>query len=274
MIGRKLDHYQILEKIGQGGVGVVYRAFDTLLDRQVAIKILSGDYAHDPAARKRMLREAKAASSIEHGNVVTVHGVGETREGEVYIVMALHEGVPLDEYIATGAASIEEAVRIVSEIALGLEALHRRGIIHRDIKPGNIILSDDGHARLIDFGLAKLLGASKITKTGTTVGTLEYMAPEQAAGYATDARVDVYALGVVLYELLTGVRPHQGEHKSVIVYSIVNQDPKPLRDISPHVPQSIADVVARAMAKNPGDRIQSPGELRDELRIAMRRRPR
>ncbi|MCH7548194.1 MAG: protein kinase, partial [Candidatus Krumholzibacteriota bacterium] len=265
MIGRTIGHYQITEKIGEGGMGVVYKAVDTRLDRHVAIKVLARDISADESARRRLLREAKAASSIEHSNIVTIHDVGETDDGQLYIVMALHEGMTLDKRIAEGPVPVDEAARIVRGIAMGLVALHKRGVIHRDIKPGNIILSDDGHARLVDFGLAKLLGASRITTTGTTVGTMEYMAPEQVSGDPTDARADVFSLGVVLYELLTGQLPFRGEHKSVIVYSIVNRNPIPIRELNPSVPEAVAAVVDRALEKSPADRFQSAGEFRDEL---------
>ena len=182
MLGETISHYTILEKLGEGGMGVVYKARDTTLDRFVAIKFLSPHMSHDEEATKRFIQEAKAASALDHANIATIHDAGKTSEGQTCIVMAYYEGRTLREQIDDGNITIEAALEIVSQIASGLARAHENGIVHRDIKPSNIIITNRGEAKIIDFGLAKLAGKTRLTKQGSTLGTAAYMSPEQARG--------------------------------------------------------------------------------------------
>jgi serine/threonine-protein kinase len=213
MIGETISHYKILEKLGEGGMGVVYKALDLTLDRSVAIKFLPPHLSGDEEARKRFIHEAKAASALNHPNIGVVYEIGRTDDDQTFMVMACYEGESLRERIDRGGMSGEETLDIVAQIASGLAKAHGRGIVHRDIKPSNVLLTEDGHAVIIDFGLAKLAGRTKLTVAGSTLGTAAYMSPEQARGEEVDHRSDIFSLGVMLYEMLTGrgaARGHQG----------------------------------------------------------------
>jgi len=225
MIGRTISHYEILEKLGEGGMGVVYRAHDTKLDRDVAIKFLPTHLSTDPEAEKRFIHEAQAASSIEHANICTIHEIDETNEGETFIVMPRYEGELLSDYNEKGRMPLEDSLSIVERIAGALAEAHDHGIVHRDVKPANIIIDPNGRPILLDFGLAKLSERTKLTRDGTTVGTVAYMAPEQAAGREVDSRTDMFSLGVILYEMVTGVRPFEGDHDAAVLYSIAHESP-------------------------------------------------
>jgi serine/threonine-protein kinase len=257
MIGKTVSHYQILEQLGEGGMGVVYKALDTKLDRHVAIKFLPPQFQSDPDAKKRFVHEAKAASALDHSSIAIIHEIDETTDGQMFIVMAYYRGQTLKERIREGALPEDEAVKIVSQIASGLSQAHGREILHRDIKPANILLSDEGDAKLADFGLAKLAGRTQMTKTGTTVGTISYMAPEQASGGEVDRRSDLFSLGVVLYELLSGVTPFKADHEAAVIYGIIHNEPAPIADIPPQLQR----IVSRSLEKNPDNRYQSADEM-------------
>ncbi|MEJ2636746.1 MAG: protein kinase [Calditrichia bacterium] len=265
MIGKVISHYIILEEIGHGGMGVVYKAEDTKLRRKVAIKFLPPDLIRDEDAKNRFIHEAQAASALEHNNICNIHEVDQTDDGQLFVVMACYEGESLKDKIERGPMSVENALDIAIQIARGLEKAHDKGIVHRDIKPANIFLTEDGQVKIIDFGLAKLAGRTLLTKEGTTLGTVAYMSPEQTQGANVDHRTDIWSLGVVLYEMLCGDRPFKGDYEQAVMYSIVNEEPIHLTGVNPEIPQSLEHVVSRALEKNPEKRYQQAGELLDDL---------
>jgi len=246
-------------------MGVVYRAEDTKLKRTVALKFLPPEMTRDPDAKERFIREAQAASSLQHNNICTIHGIDETEEGQTFIVMELYEGETLKERIESSPPDLSHAVDLFKQIAEGLASAHAKRIVHRDIKPANIVVTSSGVAKILDFGLAKLSGEVGVTKTGTTIGTAAYMSPEQAQGEAVDARSDLFSLGAVAYELLAGQRPFKGEHDAALLYSIVNQQAKPMREARPEVPERLERIVGRLLEKKPEDRYPSAAELVAEL---------
>lgn len=266
MIGRTVSHFKIFEKLGEGGMGVVYKAQDLMLDRPVALKFLPQRLTEDADAKKRFVREAKAASALDHANICTVYEIDETRDGQMFIAMAYYEGESLKKRLDRRRPKITQALDITSQVASGLSKAHEKGIVHRDIKPANILLTEDGHAKLADFGIAKLAGRTRMTKTGATVGTVAYMSPEQASGQDVDHRSDIFSLGVVLYEMLTGDCPFQGDHEAAVVYSIVHAPAPPLSKYWPDVPDSLQHIIDKALQKDPGARHGNAHELRDELR--------
>ncbi|HKV09793.1 MAG TPA: protein kinase [Thermoanaerobaculia bacterium] len=254
LTGRVLGHYRILELIGGGGMGIVYKAEDLRLARVVALKFLPPELTRDPEAKARFLQEARAASALDHPNICTVHEVGETDEGRLYLSMPCYDGETLRRRIERGPLSIDEATDVAQQIAKGLAKAHRGGIVHRDIKPANLVITSDGVVKILDFGLAKLAGAVAITRTGSSVGTPAYMSPEQARGEDVDHRTDLWSLGVVLYEMVTGKRPFRGEHEQAVLYSILNEKPKTLTEIRTDVPVELEKIVDGLLAKNPADR--------------------
>jgi serine/threonine-protein kinase len=265
MEGRTVAHFKILEKLGGGGMGVVYRALDLHLDRPVALKFLPPHLTADDEARQRFMQEARAASALEHPNICTIHDIGVSDDGDLFIAMALYEGETLKKRLAReGALSAETAVGIAQQAVAGLSAAHDRGIIHRDIKPANIFLTEDGRVIILDFGLAKLAGAAEITRSGSTLGTPYYMSPEQTRSEAVDHRTDLWSLGVVLYEMLSGRRPFEGDYESAVSYAIVNEDVAPLAD----VPESLRDILDRALAKDPSERYPVTGDMSSDLEHA------
>ncbi len=273
MIGRTVSHFHIIEKLGEGGMGVVYKAEDTKLNRFVALKFLHQRMQDGDAAR-RFTHEAQAASALEHPNICAIHEINETPDGQMYIVMPCYEGEPLHKKIERGQLSMDEALEIGIQIASGLARAHEKGIIHRDIKPGNILLTKDG-AKIVDFGLAKLTTQTKLTRTGMTLGTVQYMSPEQAAGGEVDHRSDIWSLGVILYEMVTGRAPFRGKYEQALVYSILNEEPDLVTAVRKDVPAELEDIIAKALAKKPEARYQSAAELvsaltalRQELSIA------
>lgn len=265
MIGKTLSHYKILEKLGEGGMGVVYKAQDLKLDRFVAIKFLAPHLSADKDAVARFIHEAKAASSLDHANIGAIHDIEETPEGQTFIVMACYEGETLRARIDRGGISVEEALEITSQIASGLSKAHELGIVHRDIKPANIILTKDGQAKIMDFGLAKLAGKTKLTMTGRTMGTVAYMSPEQAMGKEVDERSDIFSLGVVLYEMLTGHLPFSGEHEAALLYEIVHEQPDPISAHRGDVPEALQSIVTKALEKDVGSRYQKVRDMRQEI---------
>jgi serine/threonine protein kinase len=266
MIGTTVSHYKILEKIGGGGMGIVYKAHDLKLDRKVALKFLPPELTLDPDAKERFIHEAKAASSLQHHNICTIHDIDQAPDGQMFIVMDLYEGETLKLRISKGKLRIEEATDIAIQIAQGLAEAHDHGIVHRDIKPANILIAKGGIAKIVDFGLAKLSGATKVTKTGSTLGTVAYMAPEQLQGSDVDGRADIFSVGVVLYEMLTGKTPFRGEHEAALMYSIMNEEPEPLQTHVPDVTSELIHIVSRALEKDPASRYKTMDDLLIDLR--------
>jgi serine/threonine protein kinase/tetratricopeptide (TPR) repeat protein len=265
MIGQTISHYKILEKLGEGGMGVVYKAEDTKLKRTVALKFLSPQALGTEDEKNRFIHEAQSAAALNHPNICTVHEIDE-REGQPFIAMEYIEGQSLKDIIASGPLKLGEARNIAMQIAEGLHEAHRRSIVHRDIKPANIMITDAGRVKIMDFGLAKSPGKTQLTREGTTIGTVAYMSPEQARGEKVDHRTDIWSLGVVLYEMISGQSPFKGDHEQAIVYSIVNEEPRPLTHLRTAVPVELERIARKAMAKSPRDRYQHADELMVDLR--------
>jgi non-specific serine/threonine protein kinase len=265
MIGETVSHYKILEKLGEGGMGVVYKALDTTLDRHVAIKFLPPQLKSDKDAKKRFVHEAKAASALNHSNIAVIHEIDETPEGQMFIVMAFYDGHTLKDKLEDGPLPLDRTIDIVSQIASGLAVAHEKDILHRDIKPANILITERGEAKLADFGLAKLAGQTKVTTTGTTVGTVAYMSPEQASGREVDARADVFSLGVVLYELLTGEVPFRGDHEAAVLYGIMHTDPEPIATYRTDIPEDLLRIVDKALQKDVNRRYQNAGYILTDM---------
>jgi serine/threonine protein kinase/Flp pilus assembly protein TadD len=265
MIGKTISHYKILEKLGEGGMGVVYKAQDTKLDRLVALKFLPQHLTSDPVEKERFVHEAKAASALNHPNVTTIYEVDEF-EGQMFIVMEYCEGKTLKQMIEKETLSVKKVLDIAIHVSEGLTAAHNKGVVHRDIKSDNIMVSPEGQVKIMDFGLAKLKGATKLTKSGSTLGTAAYMSPEQASGEEVDQRSDIFSFGVVLYELLTGQLPFKGEHTTAIIYSIMNDEPQPIARFNNKVSAKLEDIVFKALAKEREERYQHADELLADLR--------
>jgi serine/threonine protein kinase/tetratricopeptide (TPR) repeat protein len=265
MIGETISHYEILEKLGEGGMGVVYKARDLDLDRFVAIKFLPPHFSTDEDAIKRFVHEAKAASSLNHSNIGVIHEIGRTDDGQTFIVMACYDGETLRERIDRGGIALEGALDIALQIAAGLAKAHEKEIVHRDIKPSNILVTGDGEVKIIDFGLAKLAGKTRLTREDSTVGTAAYMSPEQARGEDVDHRSDIFSLGVILYEMLAGTPPFRGEHEAALLYEIVHEEPEPLSGTERVIPAELQLIVDRALMKDPGNRYQEVLEFKNEL---------
>ena len=233
MIGETLSHYRVIGKLGQGGMGVVYRATDLDLGRTVALKFIPDEALDNPNARERFLREARVASQLDHVNIGTIFGVEQTAEGRLFIVMAYYEGETLAAVIRRGALAPPVARDYCIQMARGLAEAHSRGVIHRDVKPSNVLIARGRVLKLVDFGLAKLQDVSRITRTGARLGTPSYMSPEQAQGLTVDHRGDLWAVGVILYEMLTGRVPFEADSVPAILYKIVHSPPPSLGDLDP-----------------------------------------
>jgi eukaryotic-like serine/threonine-protein kinase len=264
MIGSTVSHYKILEKLGEGGMGVVYKAEDTKLDRFVALKFLPSHLNASGQDKARFVQEAKAAAALNHPNVCSIIDIQE-HEGQMFIVMEFVDGQTLGE--KRGSISFKQAIDIGIQIADGLSAAHEKGIVHRDIKPDNIMIRKDGIAQITDFGLAKLRGnVSRLTKEGSTVGTAGYMSPEQVQGLETDHRADIFSLGVLLYELFTGQLPFKGVHETALMYEIVNVDPPPMSVVKPEIDPALDAIVLECLEKDPNERTQSVKQLSIDLK--------
>ena len=265
MIGKTVSHYKILEKIGEGGMGIVYKAQDTKLDRIVALKFLPQYLASDLHEKERFFHEAKAASALNHTNITTIHEIDEY-EGQVFIVMEYVEGQTLKPMLEKETLPIKRVLEIGIQVCEGLTAAHKKEIVHRDIKPDNIMVTKERQAKIMDFGLAKLKGATKLTKAGSTLGTASYMSPEQASGEEVDHRSDIFSFGVVLYEMLTSKLPFGGEHQSAIIYSILNEEPQPLARFNNQVSAKLQEIVEKVLAKDREERYQHIDDLLADLR--------
>lgn len=268
VIGQRLGHYRILERLGGGGMGEVFLGEDATLGRKVALKFLhrEGSANANSERRERFLLEAKAASALDHPNICTIYEIDETGDGRMFIVMAYYDGETLKEHIRRGPLAIERAVDFATQVAEGLLEAHRNQIVHRDIKPANLMVTPRGRVKIVDFGLAKLLGGDALTRTGATLGTVSYMSPEQTSGEPVDLRTDIWSLGVVLHEMVTGELPFRGEHPQAIAHAILHEEPPPLSARRDSVSQELEQIVAQALSKAPSQRYQSMAELLDELR--------
>jgi len=247
-------------------MGVVYKAEDTKLKRTVALKFLPPELTRNKDAKTRFIHEAQAASALQHNNICSIHEIDETPDGQLFICMDCYQGKTLDKIIAGGPLPFDEAVDIVSQIATGLSEAHEAGMVHRVIKPANVMITDKGVVKILDFGLAKLSGQTKVTKTGTTVGTVAYMSPEQASGEELDTRSDIWSLGVVFYELITGGSPFKGDHEAAVIYSIMQGDPQPVTGLRSEIPIEVDRVIERILAKDRVERYQTAPDLLVDLR--------
>jgi len=272
MIGQTISHFRILEKLGEGGMGVVYRAEDTLLRRSVALKFLSRQALSNDQLRARFLREAQAAAALDHPSICTVHGIEES-DGQMFIVMAFIPGETLQQRVSRGPLPLANALDVAVQIGQGLHEAHESGVVHRDVKSANVILTSGGKAVIMDFGLALLAERSRITQAGTTLGTVVYMSPEQAQGKDVDRRTDVWSLGVVLYELTTGRFPFRGNTAHAICRSILTDDPDPVTTLRRKAPKDLGWILDKALAKRRGERYQHMDDLLVDLRAVRGKLP-
>jgi serine/threonine protein kinase len=275
MIGQTIDRYRIESKLGEGGMGVVYKARDTHLDRDVAVKILPADKVAEPTRKQRFIREARAASALNHPNIVTLHDVG-SRDGLDFMILEYVAGRPLNDVIPSGGMPVASALGYAIQMADALTAAHGAGIFHRDLKPSNVMITTDGRAKILDFGLAKLAEpagtspdaptvAAPLTEEGMVIGTVSYMAPEQAEGRPTDARSDIFSFGIVLYEMTTGRRPFDGRTPLSILHEILHQEPTPPLQINSAIPPDLERVILRCLRKEPARRFQTMADLKAAL---------
>ena len=265
MLGKTISHYKIIEKLGEGGMGVVYKAEDTKLKREVAIKFLPHHVVANTEEKQRFEIEAQAAAALNHPNIATIHAIEES-ENKVFIVMEFINGTELKEMINKALPTVDDTLNIIEQIAEGLKAAHQKGIIHRDIKSSNIMITPSGRIKIMDFGLAKVGGNSQITRLGTTLGTTAYMSPEQARGEQVDHRTDIWSSGIIFYEMLTGELPFKGEFDQAIIYSILNEEPKSIISIQEKLPMRLEQLVMKMLTKEPGLRYKNMEEFLTELK--------
>ncbi|MFC1530324.1 protein kinase [Gemmatimonadota bacterium] len=265
MIGRTVGQYQIIDKIGEGGMGTVYKAEDSTLNRLVALKTLSGHLARDEEAKERFIREAQSASSLNHPNITTVFEFVEDEDAR-YISMEYVEGKTIRDMVESGIVSVRKAIDIIIQAAEALEAAHNKGILHRDVKSANVMVNMEGRVKVMDFGLAQLAGSSQLTRTGTTMGTLSYSSPEQISGRTVDRRSELFSLGVVFYELLTGQLPFKATNEAEVLFSIINNEPPRLTSLREDIPGEVEAVVSKMLEKDTALRYQTCGDFIDELK--------
>jgi serine/threonine-protein kinase len=269
MIGRLISgRYRLIAPLGEGGMATIWRAVDEQLDREVAVKILRPQFSADPGFAARFKQEARSAGGLSHPNIVSVYDYGtDGADGEQYIVMELVEGRDLASILSErGALSVDDSVRIAIAVASALEAAHRKGIVHRDVKPGNILITDHGDVKVTDFGIARAVSEASMTVTGTTLGSVHYFSPEQARGDEVTGASDVYALGIVLYEMLAGRRPFEGDSAAGVALKRLNEDPPPPSTFRP-VPSGLSAIVMRALQREPADRFPDAGSFAEALRL-------
>jgi serine/threonine protein kinase len=268
MIGKTISHYKIIGKLGQGGMGEVYEAEDTALKRPVALKFLSSNFIQDIETKQRFMREAQAAAKLNHPNICTIHEIDEV-DGQLFIAMELVKGCSLQEMIRSNSIPWQKAIEIAIQICEGLQVAHQYGIVHRDIKSANIMITESGHVKIMDFGLARSFGQTRLTKEGTSLGTVAYMSFEQASGKDLDHRTDIWSLGVVLYEMITGKLPFPGEVDQIVLYSIMNKEPVPIPELIPGSQKQLQQIMIRAVEKNIDKRYQSAAELKKDLKHCL-----
>lgn len=266
MIGETIKQYKIISKIGEGGMGEVWLAEDTTLGRRAALKFLPSGIDPSDEEQARFLREAQAASALDHPNICTIYEAGDTDDGRTFIAMAFCDNETVKEKIFRGPLELDEAIDIAIQTGEGLARAHREGIVHRDIKPANTILTKDGIVKIVDFGLAKLSGASQLTRTGSSIGTAAYMSPEQVRGDEVDHRADIWSLGVVLYEMVAGQLPFQGDNETAMMYAVLNENPESLVSLQEDIPPGLQEVVGKALVKDVSNRYQSAQEMVEGLR--------
>ena len=265
-IPTKIGRYDIIELVGRGGMGVLYRARDRMLERDVALKMMHVDFSVDSAARERFEREAKAVARLQHRNVVTIHELGSA-DGSPYIVMEFLGGQDLDVRIRDGVPmTLTEKLDVAIQLCEGLGYAHEQGIVHRDIKPGNVRVLEDGTVKILDFGIAKF-AVNSVTQSGSILGTPGYMAPEQVMGQPVDGRADLFSAGVLLYEVLSGKKPFTGDAPTAVVYQIMHVEPPPIHDAAPELPEALNEIVTRALAKNPNERYARASEMAADLQM-------
>ncbi len=266
MIGKTVSHYKVVDYLGGGGMGVVYKAEDIKLKRTVALKFLPLEFTRNPEAKARFMKEAQAASALDHPRIGTIYEVNETDDGHMYIAMAFYEGETLKDVLGRGTIPLKRVIDLVLQVANGLASAHEKEITHRDIKPANIMITEDGFVKIVDFGLAKLGDSTKITKSGMAMGTPAYMSPEQVKGTQIDHRSDIWSLGIILYELLTGKLPFRGDNEMSMLYNIVHEEPAPASQYNPEIPSQIEKIITHSIVKNASERYASINEFIEDLK--------
>lgn len=264
MVGQQILHYKILEELGRGGMGVVYKAYDCKRERLVALKFPAPEFRHEDAMKQRLLREGRAASALDHDNICKIHEICETT-GQLFIVMACYEGETLEQRLKRAPLTFPETIEIAGQIAQGLAWVHEAGLVHRDIKPANIMLNDRAAVKIVDFGVAKSAERGSCGGTAATLGTADYMSPEQIYGHEADARSDIWAFGCVMYEMVAGRAAFGGDYDQEIMYSIVNEEPRRLSIFRTGTFRMLSRVIFRCLEKNPDHRYQCADEIVADL---------